>query len=68
MKIKFYPQKCVGCLLCMTNQDCRILIDAIRRGGPRFGEEKCDSIECTKCIDRCPGNALTLRYGKAKIL
>ena len=49
--IKFNPQECINCLSCMTINECRILIDAIRHGGPRFGEENCK--ECTKCIDIC---------------
>ena len=53
--ISFNPKNCINCLSCMTIDECRILIEAIRKGGPRFGEEKCT--ECTKCIDIC-GSAL----------
>lgn len=56
--IHFNPNNCLGCLSCMTIEDCRPLIDAIRHGGPRFGEEKC--VDCTKCIDIC-GRALFKR-------
>lgn len=59
MRIKFKPENCIGCLSCMTIDECRSLIDAIRRGGPRFKECKNN---CTKCIDICPEKALILRY------
>lgn len=61
MKIKFNPKQCIGCLNCMTIKECRLLIDMIRVGGPKFGEEKCDASSCTKCIDICSTHALTLR-------
>lgn len=54
--ISFNPENCINCLSCMTIKECRILIDAIRHGGPRFGEERC--IDCTKCVDIC-GSALS---------
>lgn len=54
--VSFNPKECIECLNCMTIKECRILIDAIRHGGPRFGEENC--INCTKCIDLC-GRALS---------
>lgn len=58
--ISFNPKNCINCLSCMSIKECRILIDAIRYGGPRFGEEKCSKNNCTKCIDICQYNALTL--------
>lgn len=61
MKIKFNRNQCIGCLCCMTIDECRLLIDMIRTGGPKFGEKKCDASNCTKCIDMCRHNALTLR-------
>ena len=61
MKINFNPKQCINCLNCMTIKECRLLIDMIRIGGPKFGEEKCDSSNCTKCIDICGNKALTLR-------
>ena len=48
MKINFNPQQCIGCLNCMTIEECRLLIDMIRTGGPKLGEEKCDNSKCTK--------------------
>ena len=58
--ISFNPKNCINCLSCMSINECRILIDAIRHGGPRFGEEKCNKNNCTKCIDICSNKALTL--------
>jgi len=51
--VNFNPKNCINCLSCMSIKECRILIDAIRHGGPRFGEEKYKN--CTKCIDICRG-------------
>ena len=45
----------------MTIKECSLLIDMIRVGGPKFGEEKCDASKCTQCVDICPGHALTLK-------
>ncbi len=60
MKVSFNPKQCIGCLNCMTIKECSLLIDMIRIGGPKFGEEKCDASTCTKCIDICSTHALTL--------
>lgn len=58
--INFEPSECLGCLCCMTIEDCRIKIDAIRHGGPCFeNDEQCK--DCTRCVDICPGHALTKR-------
>lgn len=54
--VNFRANNCISCLNCMTIDECTILIDAIRHGGPRFGEEKCK--ECSKCIDICSTHAL----------
>lgn len=61
MKVKFNPKQCIKCLNCMTIDECRLLIDMLRVGGPKFGEERCDTNDCTKCIDICSTHALTLR-------
>lgn len=61
MKVKFSPKQCINCLSCMTIDECRLLIDMLRVGGPKFGEERCDASNCTKCIDICATHALTLR-------
>lgn len=63
MKIIFNQKQCIGCLCCMTIKEfplCSSLIDSYRHGGPHFGEKTCNSLECTKCIDICPGHALIL--------
>ena len=54
--IKFNPNNCLNCLSCMTIQECRMYIDAIRYGRPIFNEPNCEN--CTKCIDIC-GKALS---------
>ena len=64
MKINFNPQQCISCLNCMTIEECRLLIDMIRTGGPKFREEKCDISKCTKCIDICSTHALSLNNNK----
>lgn len=56
--VNFEPSECLGCLCCMTIEDCRIKLDAIRHGGPCFeDDEQCK--DCTRCVDICPGHALT---------
>ena len=58
--INFKPSECLGCLCCMTIEDCTIKLDAIRHGGPCFeDDEQCK--DCTRCVDICPGHALTKR-------
>lgn len=58
--VNFEPKNCLGCLCCMTIEDCRIKIDVIRHGGPCFeDDEQCK--DCTRCVDICPGYALTKR-------
>ena len=61
--LEYNPRYCINCLCCMTvkNKDnihCRNLIDSYRHGGPKFGDEKCASSDCTECVDICPGKAL----------
>ena len=56
--VNFEPSECLGCLCCMTIENCRIKLDAIRHGGPCFeDDEQCK--DCTRCVDICPGHALT---------
>lgn len=61
--LRYKPQYCLGCRCCMTvegeeNVNCRILIDMIKRGGPKFYHEECAKSGCTECIDICGGHAL----------
>lgn len=58
-KIKFSPEKCIGCKLCM--RDCPSDAIVIRKVGEKIFEAEIDlarCIYCAQCVDTCPRKAL----------
>ena len=58
-RIKFYPEKCIGCKLCM--RDCPSDAIFIRKVGEKQFEADIYSsrcIYCAQCVDTCPKKAL----------
>ncbi|MDD5085539.1 MAG: 4Fe-4S binding protein [Candidatus Omnitrophica bacterium] len=58
-RVKFYPEKCVGCTLCM--KDCPSDAIVIRKVGEKQFEAEIDlgkCIYCGQCVESCPRRAL----------
>lgn len=58
-KLKYYPKRCIGCMLCM--RDCPSDAITIKKiGEKKFQAEinlaRC--IYCAQCVDSCPKKAL----------
>ena len=58
-KIKFYPQMCIGCKMCM--RDCpsnAITITKTADGKFECAIDLAKCIYCAQCVDSCPKKAL----------
>ncbi|MDP2906174.1 MAG: 4Fe-4S binding protein [Candidatus Omnitrophota bacterium] len=58
-KIKYIPQNCIGCLMCV--KDCPTGAIIIKKAGEKQFEAEIDlakCIYCGQCVDSCPKKAL----------
>jgi len=58
-KLKYYPEKCIGCLLCM--RDCPTGAITIKKVGEKKFVAEIDlsrCIYCGQCVDSCPKEAI----------
>jgi len=77
-KLKFYPELCIGCKLCM--RDCPSNAITIKKVGEKQFVAELDlgkCIYCGQCVDTCPKKALEttnnvelaqLDYSKEKVI
>ncbi|MGA2916229.1 MAG: 4Fe-4S binding protein [Sedimentisphaerales bacterium] len=69
-KLKYYPEKCIGCMLCM--KDCPSDAIVIKKIGEKKYIAEIDlsrCIYCGQCVDTCPKDALesTKEFELAKV-
>ena len=69
-KLKYYPERCIGCMLCM--RDCPSDAIAIKKIGEKKFQAEIDlskCIYCAQCVDSCPKKALesTKEFELAKL-
>jgi len=60
-KLKFYPEKCIGCKLCM--KDCPANAISIKKAGEKSFECEIDlgkCIYCGQCADSCIKKAIEM--------
>jgi formate hydrogenlyase subunit 6/NADH:ubiquinone oxidoreductase subunit I len=58
-KLKFYPERCICCKLCM--RDCPSNAIVIKKVGEKRFEAEIDlakCVYCAQCVDSCPKGAL----------